>query len=64
MFASDMTPLNLLGPVCSRARSDQHKRMKTMPLTIGVPTETVHGERRLCVVPDVVKRYLDRKSVV
>jgi NAD(P) transhydrogenase subunit alpha len=32
--------------------------MKTMPLTIGVPTETVHGERRLCVVPDVVKRYL------
>ncbi|MCH2219556.1 MAG: NAD(P) transhydrogenase subunit alpha [Dechloromonas sp.] len=29
-----------------------------MPLTIGVPTETVHGERRLCVVPDVVKRYL------
>lgn len=28
-----------------------------MALVIGVPTETVPGERRLAVVPDVVKRY-------
>ncbi|MFN3984428.1 MAG: NAD(P) transhydrogenase subunit alpha [Rhodocyclaceae bacterium] len=30
-----------------------------MPLLIGVPAETVAGERRLAVVPDVVKKYLD-----
>ena len=28
-----------------------------MPLIIGVPAETVAGERRLSVVPDVVKKY-------
>ncbi|AVR89939.1 NAD(P) transhydrogenase subunit alpha [Thauera aromatica] len=28
-----------------------------MPLTIGIPTEVVVGERRLCVVPDVVRKY-------
>ena len=28
-----------------------------MPLLIGVPAETVDGERRLSVVPDVVKKY-------
>jgi len=28
-----------------------------MPLRIGVPTERMPGERRLSVVPDVVKRY-------
>lgn len=30
-----------------------------MPLLIGVPAETIVGERRLSVVPDVVKKYLD-----
>ncbi len=30
-----------------------------MALLIGVPAETVPGERRLSVVPDVVKKYLD-----
>ena len=29
-----------------------------MPLFIGVPAETIAGERRLSVVPDVVKKYL------
>ncbi|CAL93620.1 NAD(P) transhydrogenase subunit alpha [Azoarcus olearius] len=29
-----------------------------MPLTIGVPAERIPGERRLPVVPDVVKKYL------
>lgn len=29
-----------------------------MPLVIGVPAETVPGERRLAVVPDVVKKYI------
>ncbi|MDT3672866.1 MAG: Re/Si-specific NAD(P)(+) transhydrogenase subunit alpha [Aromatoleum sp.] len=29
-----------------------------MPLLIGVPAETVPGERRLSIVPDVVKRYI------
>ncbi len=29
-----------------------------MPLLIGVPAETIPGERRLSIVPDVVKRYL------
>ena len=29
-----------------------------MPLLIGVPAETVPGERRLSIVPDVVKRYV------
>lgn len=29
-----------------------------MPLLIGVPAETIPGERRLSVVPDVVKKYL------
>ncbi len=29
-----------------------------MPLLIGVPAETVPGERRLAAVPDVVKKYL------
>mgnify|MGYP000338222767 CR=1 FL=1 len=29
-----------------------------MPLLIGVPAETVKGERRLGVVPEVVKKYL------
>jgi NAD(P) transhydrogenase subunit alpha len=28
-----------------------------MPLLIGIPTETLPGERRLPVVPDVVKKY-------
>lgn len=28
-----------------------------MPLLIGVPAETIAGERRLSVVPDVVKKY-------
>ncbi|MCK9262137.1 MAG: NAD(P)(+) transhydrogenase (Re/Si-specific) subunit alpha, partial [Azoarcus sp.] len=28
-----------------------------MPLLIGVPAETIDGERRLSVVPDVVKKY-------
>ncbi len=28
-----------------------------MPLILGVPAETVSGERRLSVVPDVVKKY-------
>ena len=28
-----------------------------MPLSIGVPAETVPGERRLAVVPEVVKKY-------
>ena len=28
-----------------------------MPLLIGVPAETIPGERRLSVVPDVVKKY-------
>ncbi len=30
-----------------------------MPLSIGVPAESVSGERRLSVVPDVVKKYLE-----
>lgn len=30
-----------------------------MPLLIGVPAETIVGERRLSVVPDVVKKYVD-----
>lgn len=30
-----------------------------MPLLIGVPAETLAGERRLAVVPDVIKRYVD-----
>ena len=29
-----------------------------MPLTLGVLAEMLPGERRLSVVPDVVKRYL------
>ena len=29
-----------------------------MPLTLGVLAETASGERRLSVVPDVVKKYL------
>ena len=29
-----------------------------MPLLIGVPAESIPGERRLSVVPDVVKKYL------
>ncbi len=29
-----------------------------MPLVIGVPAETVSGERRISVVPDVVKKYI------
>ncbi|HRQ56835.1 MAG TPA: NAD(P) transhydrogenase subunit alpha [Azoarcus taiwanensis] len=29
-----------------------------MPLVIGIPAETVAGERRLAVVPEVVKKYL------
>ena len=29
-----------------------------MPVVIGVPSETDSGERRLAVVPDVVKRYI------
>ena len=29
-----------------------------MPLVIGVPAETVPGERRVSVVPDVVKKYI------
>ncbi|QID18715.1 NAD(P) transhydrogenase subunit alpha [Nitrogeniibacter mangrovi] len=29
-----------------------------MPLVIGVPAETVSGERRVSVVPDVVKKYI------
>lgn len=28
-----------------------------MPLLIGVPTETIEGERRISVVPDMVKKY-------
>ncbi|NMG69891.1 NAD(P) transhydrogenase subunit alpha [Parazoarcus communis] len=28
-----------------------------MPLSIGVPAETIAGERRISVVPDVVKKY-------
>ena len=30
-----------------------------MPLSIGVPAESVSGERRLSVVPDVVKKYVE-----
>ena len=29
-----------------------------MPMVIGVPAETVPGERRLAVVPEVVKKYI------
>ena len=29
-----------------------------MPLVLGVPAETVSGERRVSVVPDVVKKYI------
>ncbi|HPR08220.1 MAG TPA: NAD(P)(+) transhydrogenase (Re/Si-specific) subunit alpha, partial [Denitromonas sp.] len=29
-----------------------------MPLVIGIAAETTPGERRLSVVPDVVKKYL------
>ncbi|WP_068637124.1 NAD(P) transhydrogenase subunit alpha [Thauera butanivorans] len=35
-----------------------------MPLTIGVLAETAAGERRLSVVPDVVKRYLSQGAQV
>lgn len=35
-----------------------------MPLLIGVPAETLVGERRLAVVPDVVKKYLGLGAAV
>ena len=35
-----------------------------MPLTIGVLAETAEGERRLSVVPDVVKKYQDQGAKV
>ena len=34
-----------------------HKRTRQMSLTIGIAAETLPGERRLPVVPDVVKKY-------
>src|SRR6185369_3636976 len=40
-----------------RAGARPCPRNQSMPLLIGIPTETLPGERRLPVVPDVVKKY-------
>ena len=48
----------LVGRARSRLTPGRHGRIRFPPLRIGVPTETAPGERRVALVPDIVRKLV------